>query len=107
MGGPGSGRWRGRGRETVESYRFLDINRLSMTGYLRPGLSSVYRWTDGNGVASIKLRAEAGRLHLSYCVCVDSEKWKDVGRDHPYRPGTLPARRQSHLFHLPWLSERP
>ena len=78
MGGPGSGRWRGRGRETVESYRFLDVNRLSMTGYLRPGLSSVYHWADGNEVASIKLHAEAGRLHLSYGVCVGDEKWKDV-----------------------------
>ena len=83
MGGPGSGRWRGRGRETVESYRFLDINRLSMTGYLRPGLSSVYRWTDGNKVASIKLHTEAGRLHLSYCVCVGDEKWKDVAEIIP------------------------
>jgi hypothetical protein len=54
-------------RETVESYRFLDVNRLSMKGYLRPCLSSVYHWTDGNEFASIKLHAEAGRLHLSYC----------------------------------------
>jgi hypothetical protein len=78
MGGPGSGRWRGRGRETIESYRFLDVNLLSMKGYLRPGLSSGYRWIDGNEVASIKLHAEAGRLHLSYCVCVGDDKWKDV-----------------------------
>jgi hypothetical protein len=83
MGGPGSGRWRGRGCETVESYRLLDVNRLSMTGYLRPGLSSVYHWTDGNEVASIKLHAEAGRLHLSYCVCVGDEKWKDVAEIIP------------------------
>jgi hypothetical protein len=83
MGGPGSGRWRGRGRETVESYRFLDVNRLSMTGYLRPGLSGVYHWTDGNKVASIKLHAEVGRLHISYCVCVGDEKWKDVAEIIP------------------------
>jgi hypothetical protein len=54
-----------------------------MTGYLRPGLSSVYHWTDGNEVASIKLHAEAGRLHLSYCVCVGDEKWKDVAEIIP------------------------
>ncbi len=82
MGGPGSGRWRGRGCETVESYRFLDVNRLSK-GYLRPGLSSVYHWTDGNEVASIKLHAEAGRLHLSYCVCLGDEKRKDVAEIIP------------------------
>ena len=78
MGGLGSGRWRGRGRETVESYRCLDVNRLSKRDYLRPGLSSVYHWADGNEVASIKLHAEAGRLHLSYCVCVGDDKWKEV-----------------------------
>jgi hypothetical protein len=84
MGGPGSGRWRGRGRETVESYRCLDVNRLSMMGYLRPGLSSVYHWTDGNELASIKLHAaEAGRLHLSYRVCVGDEKWKEVAEIIP------------------------
>ena len=54
-----------------------------MTGYLRPGLSSVYHWNDGNEVASIKLHAEAGRLHLSYCVCVGDEKWKDVAEIIP------------------------
>jgi hypothetical protein len=54
-----------------------------MMGYLRPGLSSVYHWIAGNEVASIKLHAEAGRLHLSYCVCVDDEKWKDVAEIIP------------------------
>jgi hypothetical protein len=83
MGGPGSGRWKGRGRETVESYRFLDVNRLSMTGYLRPGLSGVYHCTAGDEVASIKLHAEAGRLHLSYCVCVGDEKCKEVAEIIP------------------------
>jgi len=83
MGGPGSGRWRGPGRETVESYRFLDTNRLSMMDYLRPGLSSVYHWNDGNEVASIKLHAECRWLHLSYCVCVGDEKWKDVAETIP------------------------
>jgi hypothetical protein len=83
MGGPGSGRWRGRGRETVEAYRCLDVNRLSMKGYLRPGLSSVYHWNEGSEVASIKLHAEAGRLQLSYCVWVGDDKWKDVAEIIP------------------------
>jgi hypothetical protein len=82
MGGPGTGRWSGR-RETVESCRCLDVNRLSTVGYLRPGLSSVYRWTDGNEFASIKLHAEARRLHLSYRVCVGDHKWKDVAEIIP------------------------
>jgi hypothetical protein len=67
----------------VEAYCFLDANRLSKTGYLRPGLSGLYHWTDGNEVASIKLDAEAGRLHISYCVCVGAEKWKDVAEIIP------------------------
>src|SRR5271170_7534411 len=66
MGGLGSGRWKDRARKTVESYRMLDINHLKEMGCLRPGCTSTCQWTDGNEVASIQLRAEAERLHLSY-----------------------------------------
>ena len=78
MGGLGSGRWKDRGRKTVESYWVLDVNRLSEMGCLQPGLSSVCQWTDANEVASINLRAEAERLHLSYTVRVAGGEWEDV-----------------------------
>jgi hypothetical protein len=78
MGGLGSGRWRDRGRETVESHRFLDVNRLSVMGCLRPGWSGTCHWIDGNEVASISLRTEAERLHLSYAVRVGDGAWEDV-----------------------------
>jgi hypothetical protein len=83
MGGLGSGRWKDRARKTVESYWVLDVNRLSEMGCLQPGLSSVCQWTDGNEVASINLRAEAERLHLSYTVRVGVGGWEDVAEIIP------------------------
>jgi hypothetical protein len=46
----------------------LDVNQLAEKGCLRPGCTSTCRWINGNEVFSIKLRAEAERLHLSYTV---------------------------------------
>jgi hypothetical protein len=61
MGGLGSGRWKkDRARKTVESYWMLDVNQLSEMGCLK----STCQWTDGSEVFSIKLRAQAERLHL-------------------------------------------
>ena len=37
MGGIGSGRPSGLGRDTVESCRAIDVNRLHREGCLRPG----------------------------------------------------------------------
>jgi len=64
MGGFGSGRWKKRGRKMVGSCWELDANYLSARGCLEPGWSG--QWTDGNEVASINLRAEAGQLCLSW-----------------------------------------
>jgi hypothetical protein len=78
MGGLGSGRPSGSGRNTVESCRSLDINKLQRTGCLEPGWAGGWQWTrEGEQIASIGLRAEADRLHLSYRVCIQDE-WKDV-----------------------------
>ena len=52
----------------MESYRTLDVDRLSKKGWLRPGVSTTCQWTDGNEV--VNLRAEGERLHLSYTVPV-------------------------------------
>jgi hypothetical protein len=71
MGGLGSGRWKDRGRKTVEPYCMLDVNQLSEKGCLRPGWTSTCQWNDGN---SINLRAEAEQLRLSYAVRVGDGK---------------------------------
>ena len=78
MGGPGSGRWKERGRKTVESYRTLDVNELSEMGCLRPGWYSTCQWINDNEVFSINLRAEAERLHLSYTLRVGGGEWQAV-----------------------------
>jgi hypothetical protein len=78
MGGLGSGRRKQRARKTVESYLTLDVNLLAEKGCLRPGCSSTCKWTVGNEIASINLRAEAGRLHLSYAMRVGDGEREDL-----------------------------
>ena len=73
MGGLGSGRPSGAGRDKVEACRSIDINRLHKTGCLGVGWSGVWQWTrDGERVAWINLRAEMDRVHLSY-------RWRVTG----------------------------
>jgi hypothetical protein len=77
MGSFGSGR--PRGRDTVEACRSIDVNRLHRDGGLRAGWMGSWQWTcDGEKVASINLRAELDRLHLTYRVCTSGEEWEDV-----------------------------
>ena len=79
MGGFGSGRPSGSGRDTVEGCRSIDINRLHKAGCLSPGWAGGWQWTrDGEKVASINLRAGADRLHLSYRVRIGGGEWEDV-----------------------------
>ena len=79
MGGFGSGRPSGSGRGTVEACRSIDVNRLHKTGCLRVGWMGGWQWThDGEKVASINLRAETERLHLTYRVRVGGGEWEDV-----------------------------
>ena len=76
MGGFGSGRPSGTGRETVESCRSIDVNRVHKECCLRPG---GWQWTsNGERVAWINLRAEAGCLRLSYRVRIAGGEWEDV-----------------------------
>jgi hypothetical protein len=77
MGGFGSGR--PSGRSTVEACRSIDVNRLQREGCLRPGWIGGWQWTrDGEKVASINLRAEYDRLHLTYRVRICGGEWEDV-----------------------------
>ena len=79
MGGFGSGRPSGSGRDTVEACRSIDVNRLHREGCLRAGWMGGWQWTrDGEKVASINLRAEDDRLHLSYRVRIGGGEWEDV-----------------------------
>jgi hypothetical protein len=79
MGGLGSGRPSGSGRDTVESCRSIDVNRLQKACGLSPGWSSGWQWTrDGEKVAWISLRAEASCLNLTYRVRVADGEWRDV-----------------------------
>ena len=84
MGGFGSGRPSGSGRDKVEYSRSIDVNRLHKTGCLRAGWSGGWQWTqEGEKVASINLRAEPDRLHLSYRVRIAGGEWESI--DEPVR----------------------
>jgi hypothetical protein len=91
MGGFGSGRSSGSGRDTVEACRSIDVNRLRKSGCLAPGWSGGWQWTrDGEKVAWIRIRAEANRLHLSYRVRSGGGDWQDV--DEPVALVRVPCR---------------
>ena len=79
MGGYGSGRPSGFGRDTVESCRSIDVNRLHREGCLEPGWRGGWHWTlDGEKMPSINLRAEHDRLRLTYRVRIGGGEWEDV-----------------------------
>lgn len=79
MGGFGSGRPSGSGRGTVESCRSIDVSRLHREGCLRAGWMGGWQWTrDGEAVATINLRAEDDRVHLTYRIRSSGGEWQDV-----------------------------
>ena len=56
MGGFGSGRIVGSGRDAVEACHSLDVNRLHRAGCLHPGWSGGWQWTqDGERTGWINL----------------------------------------------------
>ena len=84
MGGFGSGRPSGSGRDTAEACRSLDVNRLHRSGYLTPVWRGSWQWTrDGVQVASINLRTMADRVILSYRVRTAGGEWQDVEEPVP------------------------
>src|SRR5262249_43032125 len=79
MGGFGSGRPSGSGRDIVESCRSIDVTGLRKAGCLRAGWTGAWQSTrNGERVAWINLRTEVHRLHLSYRVRVGGGAWAGV-----------------------------
>lgn len=79
MGGIGSGRRGGLGRETVESCRTLDVNHLKRSGCLRPGWCGEVHWKrNGRRIGLVGVRTERDRLHLSYCIKAAGGDWQQV-----------------------------
>ncbi len=79
MGGMGSGRPTGFGKETVETYRSIDVNRLYRDGCLKPGWSGGRHWIGKNGsIVSINLRSDINQLHLSYRVRISGGDGEDI-----------------------------
>lgn len=79
MGGFGSGRPSGLGRNSVEACRSIDVNRLQKEGCLNAGWRGSWQWTrDGKKVGWIGIHAEADRLHLSYRVRIGGDAWEDI-----------------------------
>jgi hypothetical protein len=93
MGGLGSTRWAWIStKDTVESNRRLDINRLRKAGCLQPGYSGSWEWKqDGARVAWIQFRREGDRLVLSYRIRRHGGEWQDVKQPTPivWRPCRL------------------
>jgi hypothetical protein len=79
MGGFGSGRPNGAGRDKVEASRSIDVNRLHREGCLRAGWTGGWQWTSaGDIVAFVNLRAEHDRLHLEYRVSFGCSEWENI-----------------------------
>jgi hypothetical protein len=63
----------------VEGCRSIDVNRLHRKGCLRAGWAGGWQWTrDGEQVASINMRSDQDRLHLSYRARIGGGDWQDV-----------------------------
>ena len=62
MGGLGSGRPSGSGRDTVEACHSLDVNRLHREGCLHPGWADGWEWRRG-GERRLRGSCQAPGMH--------------------------------------------
>ncbi len=79
MGGMGSGRHGYLGaKDTIDNYRAIDVRRWQRAGLLTSGCACGWQWSrDGDVVASIQMRAEPGRVILSYRQRSRGTEWED------------------------------
>ena len=77
MGGLGSGRHWGRGKNTTSGYLRLDVRWLDREGLLVPGRIATVRWSrNGEPTGNIEIKAEMDFITLSYSHCRFDEPWK-------------------------------
>ena len=78
MGGLGSGRRGGWGRDKVEQSRSIDVNKLQREGRLRGWGFTLQFWRNGTQIGVIHIRPEQERIFLEYRVRTAGEDWEDV-----------------------------
>jgi len=79
VGGLGSGRRGGRGRDKVEEFQSLDVNELRREGCFSAGLTSRPPFErNGVQVGAIYIRAEQERIYLEYRHRLRGRDWEDV-----------------------------
>ncbi|WP_071672701.1 hypothetical protein [Nioella nitratireducens] len=83
MGGIGSGnRWRFGAKQTTRDYRAIDVRRWAREGILEPDKCFNWQWTvDGRQTGQINVRAEQGRVILSYRHQSQGQDWQS--REYP------------------------
>src|SRR5947209_4917049 len=103
MGGFGSTRWRWVStKDTVESSRSLDINRLNRAGCLHPGYRGGWEWTrDAERVASIWFRRDGDRLILSLPGPAERRRMAGCRAVDADCMDTVPVQWRSAVFSLP------
>jgi hypothetical protein len=78
MGGLGSGRASGRGRDKVEALWSFDVNDLHRAGCLRPGYQGRWRSPQADEkIAEIVIRAEHSRLHFDCRTRISDGDWEN------------------------------
>ena len=86
MGGCGSGSWyRWNSRRTTGSSLSLDVRRFQRDGYLVPGKSFSWAWSNdaGEKLATIGIRVEKNLMILNYRVGSNSDDLADVSEPVP------------------------
>jgi len=78
MGARGSGNhWRYSTKSTTDEMRRLDVRRWAREGMLQPGYVGGWQWSvNGRQIASIRMRAEADRVILTYRHRSGGGNWK-------------------------------
>ena len=78
MGGLGSGRESGRGRDKVEDLWSFDVNDLRRAGCLRPGYKGRWRSRQADGKSvEITIRAEHERIHFDCRTRTSDDNWEN------------------------------